>query len=350
MYYIYAYLDSRKKGSYSYGNYHFEYEPFYIGKGTKDRYLSHLRVANGSRKGKNNLIVTKIKSILSDGHEPIILKVVENLTSDNYDNYEIELIKLIGKSCNEKGPLLNTTDGGDGGITWIGEHHNKGKKLEEIVGDEKAIELKNNLSKIASKRTSVENPNYGNRGELNPIFGTKRSEETIEKIRAKTIEQFSKYSKDEIDSMIKRMNDARSNISDEIKQKWYEQRSISMKEKYDNGELFTTEHREKLKNNHFKSINKGSDILKLSEEHKKKISESQKGRVFSLEHREKLRKCISYDEFENMIVELLLELKTITAYRKYAKDNPELKYPLRPEKSYKNCGWGGWDKYKKPEI
>ena len=38
-------------------------------------------------------------------------------------------------------------------------------------------------------------------------------------------------------------------------------------------------------------------------------------------------------------------IKTITAYRKYAKDNPDLKYSTVPEKSYKNCGWEGWRKY-----
>ena len=63
MYYIYVYLDTRKKGSYSFGDFHFEYEPFYVGKGVNDRYLTHLRVAKGSRKGKNNLIVTKIKTV-----------------------------------------------------------------------------------------------------------------------------------------------------------------------------------------------------------------------------------------------------------------------------------------------
>jgi hypothetical protein len=67
--------------------------------------------------------------------------------------------------------LLNITDVGDGGITWIGEHHNKGKKLEEIVGEEKATELKQNLSERASKRVGELNPNFGNRGELSKIYG-----------------------------------------------------------------------------------------------------------------------------------------------------------------------------------
>ena len=347
MYYIYVYLDTRKKGSYSFGDFHFEYEPFYIGKGVNERHLTHLRVANGSRKGKNNLIVTKIKSILNDGFEPKIIKIIEGLTKENYDSYEISTIKLIGKSCDGLGPLLNTTDGGDGGVTWIGEHHNKGKKLEEIVGEEKAIELKQKLSEQASKRVGELNPNFGNKGELNPMFGTKRSQETIDKIRENTLKQFSNYSEDEIDFMVRRMNDSRRNIPDEVKQKWYERSSILMKNKYENGELFTDEHRQKLKDTNYKKLNKGSDKLKLSDETKLKISNSQKNRVFTLEHREKLRKCISYEEFEIIVSDLVRNgiINTITAYRKYAKENPDLKYPLRPEKSYKNCGWSDWRKY-----
>ena len=44
--YVYVYLDTRKPGKYVYEDLEFEYEPFYIGQGTKYRYTSGLK--NGS--------------------------------------------------------------------------------------------------------------------------------------------------------------------------------------------------------------------------------------------------------------------------------------------------------------
>jgi len=371
MYYIYVYLDTRKKGSYSYGEFHFEYEPFYVGKGINDRYLSHLRIAKGSRRGKNNRVISKIKSILDDGFEPIILKVIENLSKSDYSSYEISIIKTIGKSCDGLGPLLNTTNGGDGGITWIGKHHNKGRKLEEIVGEERAIELKQKLSEQASKRVGELNPNYGNKGELskiyaenNPNFGKKKDQNIKDKISNtlkeyysnlldnknridKIRDHFSLLDIEEIKLRVEKRKNTIDNIPEDIKQEWYSKISNSMKEKNEKGQLFTEEHRQKLKDTNYKKLNKGSDKLKLSDETKKKLSESLKNRVFSLEHRKKLRKCISFEEFEVIIIDLVNSgiVKTITAYRKYAKDNPELKYSTVPEKSYKNYGWEGWRKY-----
>jgi len=347
MYYVYLYLDPRKKGSYSYGDFHFEYEPFYVGKGIRDRYLSHLRIARGTRKGKNNKIISKIKSIINDGSEPIIFKFLENLNKDEYNTQEIYLIKSIGKCCDNSGPLLNITDGGDGGVTWVGEHHNKNKRLEDIVGYERSIYLKKKISEEASKRIGELNPNFGNIGELNPNYGRKHTEEELKKMSESARKQFVSYSEEEINLMIKRMNDARANISEEEKKNWDIKKSISMKAKYESGQLFKVEHRQKLKDNNYKKLNKGSNDLKLSEETKEKIAKSLKNRVFTSEHREKLRKCISFDEFEIIIIDLVKNglVKTITAYRKYAKENPDLKYSTAPEKSYKNCGWSGWRKY-----
>ena len=44
-FYTYIYLDSRKSGNYVYGEYVFNFEPFYVGKGKYEQYTSHLRIA-----------------------------------------------------------------------------------------------------------------------------------------------------------------------------------------------------------------------------------------------------------------------------------------------------------------
>lgn len=43
--YVYIYLDPRKQGNYKYENYFFDYEPFYVGKGCKNRLYAHLKEA-----------------------------------------------------------------------------------------------------------------------------------------------------------------------------------------------------------------------------------------------------------------------------------------------------------------
>ena len=43
IFYVYVYLDPRKPGDYIYGEYHFDYEPFYVGKGRYNRLYIHLK-------------------------------------------------------------------------------------------------------------------------------------------------------------------------------------------------------------------------------------------------------------------------------------------------------------------
>jgi hypothetical protein len=45
-FYVYVYCDPRKPGDYIYEKYKFLYEPFYVGKGRKRRWLEHLTLKN----------------------------------------------------------------------------------------------------------------------------------------------------------------------------------------------------------------------------------------------------------------------------------------------------------------
>jgi len=103
-FYTYIYLDPRKPGQYNYGEYEFEYEPFYVGKGKGRRWKGK----------KNDHCERKINKIKSKGFEPITIKLRENIEETESFEIEKELIKLIGKEILNEGPLTNIVDGGEG--------------------------------------------------------------------------------------------------------------------------------------------------------------------------------------------------------------------------------------------
>lgn len=117
-YYVYCYLDPRKPGKYQYGEFSFDFEPFYIGKGKGDRIKKHLmshELFNKSRIRHNRLKNSKINSIKSDGLVPIYSKIAEDLQNEDASALEIKLISIIGRKIKNDGPLCNISDGGDGG-------------------------------------------------------------------------------------------------------------------------------------------------------------------------------------------------------------------------------------------
>ena len=114
-YYVYLYLDVRKPGDYYYDNLKFNFEPMYVGKGARGRYLHHLCKAEGkSYCGTNRYLVNKIRKIIKINKKPIILKLKEGLLDKDAKNLEITIIGKIGRLDLSTGPLLNNTNGGDG--------------------------------------------------------------------------------------------------------------------------------------------------------------------------------------------------------------------------------------------
>lgn len=111
IYYVYCYLDTRKPGNFTYGDFNFNYEPFYIGKGKKNRCIVHLKECYN----KNIFFKRKINKIIkTTGDAPIIIKIEENLEEDCAFELEKKLIKLIGRHDLGLGTLVNMTDGGEG--------------------------------------------------------------------------------------------------------------------------------------------------------------------------------------------------------------------------------------------
>lgn len=143
-FYVYVYLDPRKKGDYGYDDYEFECEPFYVGKGHGKRSLEHLRESQLKHKTHKN---NKIKKIRSEGLEPIIIKISENLfESDAFDS-EVKLIKLIGRYDLGDGPLTNKTDGGEGIVGLIKTKEHRRNLSISRTGYKHSDEAKKNISK-----------------------------------------------------------------------------------------------------------------------------------------------------------------------------------------------------------
>jgi hypothetical protein len=137
-YYVYVYLDPRKKGKFIYDDYKFEYEPFYVGKGCQERCLDHVHPGKLQTE-KNTYKSRKIKKIISEGLNPIIEKISCNIFEIDAFELEIKLIKTIGRKNLKLGPLTNLTNGGEGfsGLIKTKEHRHKlsvsnlGKKASE---------------------------------------------------------------------------------------------------------------------------------------------------------------------------------------------------------------------------
>ena len=90
-FYIYVLLDPRKPGNFEYGEYNFKFEPFYVGKGQRDRWKSHLQCKEG-KKEKNTLIW----EIILSGSPYSVNFVYESKNEHSVQEKEIEVIRTIG--------------------------------------------------------------------------------------------------------------------------------------------------------------------------------------------------------------------------------------------------------------
>lgn len=179
-YYVYAYLDPRKPSVDS----RFTHEPFYIGRGSGSRLTCHLKEATNlpdtiSRdyytKHRINMIkVNKIRSMLRDGYEPIIVKVIERLTLEESKLEEMKLIGELGRSIFGEGPLTNLTAGGEG------RHVCHAGRFNPFYGRTHTIEVRQQLSDLHKGKIISTDHRLAVSEKLK---GVKNSNETVEKRR-----------------------------------------------------------------------------------------------------------------------------------------------------------------------
>ena len=134
IYYTYVYVDPRKP-HHQVGNYYFEGEPFYVGKGKNKRAWTHL--SESASNTHNTLKFEKIQRILNSGQKPQIVLVEVDISEREALDHEKRLISLIGTKWNiegiKRGPLCNMTSGGDG-VTPCEELRNKSRHVGSANG------------------------------------------------------------------------------------------------------------------------------------------------------------------------------------------------------------------------
>jgi len=161
-FYTYIYLDLRKLGNFKYGNLEFDYEPFYVGKGSNQRIFVHLERKDGeTRKSRiiKNLLTLEVLPIMG---------IIE-IFSDEKEAFlnESFLIKTIGRDDLGLGPLANLTDGGDGqsGFKFSKESKQRRSKRMKGQGNHQYGKIHPNTLK------SISGPQINKCGEKNGMFG-----------------------------------------------------------------------------------------------------------------------------------------------------------------------------------
>tara|TARA_R110000868_G_scaffold147197_5_gene368452 strand:+ start:79 stop:741 length:663 start_codon:yes stop_codon:yes gene_type:complete len=190
-------------------------EPFYVGKGKRNRAKSHLKETIETT--INIRKYNKIQSILKNGLEPKIVYHAIELTEVDAYNVEAELIKQYGrKEYDTHGILLNICEdnrppGNDNFITDNPGKKMKGKTYEELYGQEKATELKASRKKTSSGR------------EVNEITKSKMKESALKKMENGYKMPSRKGIKDSNETKLKKSlahkGKVKGPLSDKIKQK-----------------------------------------------------------------------------------------------------------------------------------
>lgn len=189
-YYIYVYLDPRKPGKYVYGEYKFDYEPFYVGFGYGNRYKQHLYPSYYNR-DTNKLKVNKILKIIKKTNQnPTIIKYQEKLLEQEALNLETKMIKTIGRIDLKTGPLTNLTDGGESNSNRIISEKDRKNRSERITGNKNpnfggmSDESKLKMSLNHADFNGSKNPRFGIKikKEKHPMFGKKHNKNSKIKI------------------------------------------------------------------------------------------------------------------------------------------------------------------------
>ncbi|MCK9529512.1 MAG: GIY-YIG nuclease family protein [Gammaproteobacteria bacterium] len=205
-FYTYIYFDPRKPGSYMYEDLIFNFEPIYVGKGQGNRYLKHLKDKTQTIKA------TKIRKIISEGFDPIIVKIKENISEYEAKKLEAEIMKKIGTIVEidvlPRGPLTNTRYTSSFESDCLSQETKQ--KLSTIVKNSWTDELKTQRSEEMRKKW--QDPEY-RESQTAKIAEVERSEEKRKQKSEKGKEVWQRQEYRDKKTGVKRSINARKNMS-----------------------------------------------------------------------------------------------------------------------------------------
>lgn len=196
---VYILFDPTKQGHFRYGEYEFNLEPFYVGKGSEKRPYKHTKAVKNNWSSpaynRNKEKKEKILKILEIDLCPKIELIRKGMGAEEACQLEIDIISKIGRFDLKLGPLTNKTPGGDGLIDRVrsqeirlkmSENHAdfKGSK-NPFYGKTHSEEFRREISERNRELyRGKNNPMYGVHrfGKDSPHYGKKHSEETKKRL------------------------------------------------------------------------------------------------------------------------------------------------------------------------
>ena len=119
-------------------------DPFYIGKGSKDRSTFHLRLISANLH-KNRYFSNVVKQLKTQNLEPIIEIIKDNLSEQEAYDLEFQLIEKFGRRLYDKdGILCNLSKGGIGPLGY--KHSTETKNKLKIIKQNISSETKKKMS------------------------------------------------------------------------------------------------------------------------------------------------------------------------------------------------------------
>ncbi len=162
----------------------------YVGKGRSDRPYEHVNLAKRGRHSNKYLMRTINKDLRQGYGEPIVEILAKNIDESTAHFKEKYFIRIFGRRDQQRGPLLNMTDGGEGfkGLVKTEEHRLKLSKA--LTGKVRSDETKARISAVKKGLTPWKGRNHTQESKdkiAAAQLGNKRkphSYETREKMRA----------------------------------------------------------------------------------------------------------------------------------------------------------------------